>query len=121
MKTYFVYIMTNKGYSTLYTGITSSLVRRVSQHRRGEVPGFTRRYNINRLVYYEQFNDVRDAISREKQIKGWSRRKKEDLIGAKNSKWTDLATTVLALGSAPRSRWQEQGGQYNGDSSLSSE
>jgi len=59
----------------------------------------------NRMkAYYEQFNDVRDAISREKQIKGWSRRKKEELIGAKNSRWTDLAATELALGSVPSSR-----------------
>ena len=121
MKTYFVYMMTNKGRSTLYTGMTNSLVHRVSQHRMGEIPGFTQRYNINRLVYYEQFNDVRDAISREKQIKGWSRRKKEALISIKNPKWTDLAVTVLGLGNAPRSRWQKQRGWHNGDSSLRSE
>jgi len=121
MKTYFVYMMTNKGRSTLYTGITNSLVRRVSQHRRGEIPGFTKRYNINRLVYYEQFNDVRDAISREKQIKGWSREKKEALIGINNSQWTDMAVTVLGLGNAPSSRWQEQRNRHNGDSSLRSE
>jgi len=118
MKTYFVYMMTNKGCSTLYTGMTNSLVHRVSQHRRGEIPGFTQRYNINRLVYYEQFNDVRDAISREKQIKGWSRSKKEALISIKNSKWTDLATIILGLGNAPRSRWQEHKGWRNEDSSL---
>ena len=121
MKTYFVYMMTNKGYSTLYTGMTNSLVHRVSQHRSGEIPGFTQRYNINRLVYYEQFNDVRDAISREKQIKGWSRAKKEALINIKNSKWTDLAVTVLGLVSAPRSRWQERSDWQMGDSSLRSE
>ena len=70
----------------LYTGLTNSLMRRVWQHRKGEISGFTRRYNANRLVYYEQFNDVRNALAREKQIKGWTRRKKEDLIATKNPK-----------------------------------
>ena len=95
MKTYFVYMMTNKGRSTLYTGMTNSLVHRVSQHRMGEIPGFTQRYNINRLVYYEQFNDVRDAISREKQIKAGSRANKLRLIEAANPEWSDLYPTII--------------------------
>ena len=110
MKTYFVYIMTNKGRSTLYTGITNSLLRRVTQHRNGEIQGFTRRYNTNRLIYYEQFNDARDAIAREKQIKGWSRRKKEELIAVKNPNWMDMAVTLLGIGIAPTTHWQAQGG-----------
>ena len=121
MKAYFVYIMTNKGCSTLYTGMTNGLVKRVSQHRRREIPGFTSRYNTNRLIYYEQFNDVRDAIAREKQIKGWSRRKKEELIETKNPKWEDLAVTLLGMEPAPASCWYERGEENRRDSSLHSE
>jgi putative endonuclease len=117
MKNYYVYIMTNKGRTTLYTGVTSSLVRRVTQHRRGDVPGFTQRYNINRLMHYERFNDVRDAIAREKQIKGWSRTRKEALIGESNPKWTDLSVTVLGLDAALPAKWRERRGWWDGDSS----
>jgi putative endonuclease len=69
MKTYYVYIMTNRT-RTLYTGVTSNLERRVFQHKHKLLPGFTREYHIDRLVYFESFGDVRDAIGREKQIKG---------------------------------------------------
>jgi putative endonuclease len=120
MKAYFVYMMTNKAATALYTGVTNSLVRRVSQHRRGEIEGFTHRYNVNRLVHYESFNDVRDAIAREKQIKGWSRRKKETLIRQANPKWIDLAITVLGLGEAPPAKWQNRRGWFDGDPSLRS-
>jgi len=112
MKEYFVYIMTNKGRSVLYTGVTNSLLRRISQHRRGEIPGFTHRYNVNRLLYYEQFNHAKDAIAREKQIKGWSRSKKNELIYSKNPKWTDLATTRLGLDAAPVTYWKDHDYQY---------
>ncbi len=97
MKEYFIYIMTNKGRTTLYTGFTNSLVRRVTQHRRGEVEGFTKRYRLHHLIYYEQFARARDAIAREKQIKRWRRSKKEDLIRSKNPKREDLAVSVLGL------------------------
>ena len=117
MKTYFVYIMTNQGRTTLYTGVTNSLVRRVSQHRQGDVPGFTHRYNINRLMHYESFNDIRDAIARERQIKGWSRAKKDALIGGSNAKWTDPAVTLLGLGEAPAAKWQDRRGWCDEDSS----
>jgi len=103
---YFIYMMTDKGRTVLYTGVTNSLVRRVSQHRRGEIEGFTKRYNTNRLVYHEQFHNACDAIAREKQVKGWSREKKEALINTMNPKWHDLAATVLGLGSAPPTQWQ---------------
>src|SRR5207253_5667368 len=83
MKTYYVYIMANKS-RTLYTGVTNNLERRVLPHRRKLVPGFTGRYNINRLVYYERFGDARAAISCEKQIKGWLRTKKIVLIKSTN-------------------------------------
>jgi len=90
VKTYYVYIMANKS-RTLYIGVTNNLERRVLQHRRKLVPGFTRRYNINRLVYYERFGDVRAAISREKQIKGCLRTKKIVLIESANRDWKELS------------------------------
>ena len=88
---YFVYLLTNKNKTVLYTGFTNSLERRVWEHKRHEVDGFTKKYNCDRLVYFEQFSEVRDAIAREKQIKGWVRVKKEALIATMNPKWNDLA------------------------------
>lgn len=119
MKAYFVYIMTNKGRTTLYIGVTNSLIRRVSQHRNAEIEGFSKRYNTNRLVYYKQFNDVRDAIAREKQLKGWSRKKKEVLISGLNPKWTDFGETVLGLEKAPARRWEDRERSDAGDPSAS--
>ena len=91
MKSFFVYMMTNRSRTVLYTGVTNSLVRRVWQHQRGEIEGFTKRYKLNRLVYHETYNDPRDAISREKEIKGWARAKKNALVQAKNPRWHDLS------------------------------
>ena len=91
MRRYFVYIMTNRS-KTLYTCVTNSLVRRVWQHKNHVNEGFTTKYKIDRLVYYERFADVRAAISREKQIKGWLRIKKLQLIVAMNPEWKDLAS-----------------------------
>ncbi len=89
----FVYIMSN--YSrTLYTGVTSDLRNRVGEHKDGSKGGFTSRYNIDRLVYYEEFQDIRDAIAREKQIKGWVRAKKIALIEAFNPEWKDLSSDI---------------------------
>ncbi len=90
MKQYYVYIMTNKS-RTLYTGVTNNLERRVSGHNQKLIPGFTGKYNITHLVYYEEFTDIRDAIAREKQIKGWLRSKKIALIESVNSQWEDLS------------------------------
>ena len=90
MKQYYVYIMTNRS-GTLYTGMTNDLKRRVYQHKQKLIPGFTQKYNITCLVYYETTQDVRAAIAREKQIKGWLRRKKIALIKSKNPNWVDLA------------------------------
>ncbi len=81
--------MTNNS-GTLYTGVTNNLERRTSEHRDKLHEGFTSRYAINRLVYYESFQDVGDVIAREKQIKSWRRRKKLDLIVAQNPLWKDL-------------------------------
>jgi putative endonuclease len=90
MKTYYVYIMTNRT-RTLYTGVTDNLERRVFQHKRKLLPGFTRKYRIDHLVYYETFGDVRAAIQREKQIKGWLRVKKVALIVSTNPTWRGLS------------------------------
>ena len=89
MKTYYVYIMTNRK-GTLYTGMTNDLTRRVYEHRNKLVKGFTEQYNINRLIYYEDTDDVTEAIAREKQIKGWTRKKKIELIRKMNPKFKDL-------------------------------
>ena len=90
MKQYYVYIMTSKS-RTLYTGITNNLERRVYEHKNKIGSKFTSKYNITRLVYYEIFSDVRDAIAREKQIKGWLRAKKIALIESVNPRWEDLS------------------------------
>ncbi len=89
-KEYFVYILTNKS-KTLYTGVTNNLIRRVSEHKEKKIHGFTRKYNINKLLYYEVTNDVYAAISREKQIKGLLRSKKIALIESINPEWCDLS------------------------------
>ena len=89
-RTYNVYIMASRSLN-LYTGITNSIYRRALQHKRGEIDGFTKRYNINRLVYYEVFHQVGYAIAREKQIKSWTRAKRIALIKTKNPTWLDLA------------------------------
>ncbi|MBC8507872.1 MAG: GIY-YIG nuclease family protein [Anaerolineales bacterium] len=90
MKNYYVYIMTNHS-GTLYTGVTNDLLRRIFEHKKGLVPGFTKKYKIKQLLYFEETNDVAIAIEREKQIKGWLRQKKIDLIESINPEWEDLA------------------------------
>ncbi len=90
-RSYYVYIMTNHS-RTLYTGVTNNLLRRVMEHKKKEVPGFTQRYNITQLVFYEETDDIYAAIAREKQIKGWLRKKKIDLIETINPEWVDLST-----------------------------
>jgi putative endonuclease len=90
MKTCYVYILSSK-FRVLYTGVTNNLERRVLEHKRKLVPGFTHRYNVDRLVYFETFDDIRSAIQREKQIKGWLRKRKIALIIANNPAWRDLS------------------------------
>ena len=87
---YFVYIMTNTS-RTLYTGVTNDLVRRIYEHKNKIIPGFTSRYNISELVYFEETSDVQTALAREKEIKGWRRAKKTRLIDSINPKWLDLS------------------------------
>lgn len=88
--TFWVYIMTNRS-GTLYTGVTNDIRRRVEEHKSGAIPGFTKRYRMTRLAYLESFASVRDAIAREKQIKGWLRSRKVVLIESQNPCWKDLA------------------------------
>jgi len=88
--TFYVYLMASQS-GTLYTGMTNDLELRVQVHKQSKVPGFTQKYAVNKLVYYEEFQYVEDAILREKQIKGWGRNKKTKLIRESNSTWSDLS------------------------------
>ena len=90
MSEYYVYIMTNRS-GTLYIGVTNNLLRRVHEHKNKMVKGFTTRYNITRLIHFESTEDVNAAIAREKQLKGWKRNKKIQLIETSNPRWQDLA------------------------------
>lgn len=91
---YYVYIMTNKRNSVLYIGVTNDLKKRVYEHKAKLIDGFTKKYNVGKLVYYEVFSDIYNAITREKQIKGGSRKRKIDLINSINSNWRDLYEEV---------------------------
>jgi len=88
---YYVYILTNWNYKVMYIGVTNNLERRVYEHKNKLIDGFTKKYNVSRLVYYEQTTDVHTAIEREKQIKGWRRQRKNDLVETINPKWDDLS------------------------------
>ena len=92
---YYVYILTNKSNKVLYIGITNDLIRRLFEHKEKLVEGFTQKYNVDKLVYYEQSNEVMVALQREKQLKKWSRKKKEWLIELKNPNWMDLSEEFL--------------------------
>ncbi|MEA3313946.1 MAG: GIY-YIG nuclease family protein [Caldisericota bacterium] len=89
-KQFYVYIMTNKYGTVFYVGVTNDLKRRAYEHKNKLVKGFTKKYNINKLVYYEVFEDAYNEISREKQLKAGSRKKKVDLINSTNKEWNDL-------------------------------
>ncbi len=97
-KTYYVYILASKPNGTLYTGVTNDLLRRMNEHKSGEVEGFTKRYKVDRLVYFESFDDIRRAITREKQIKKWYRKWKIELIEEENSQWRDLYEELIPYG-----------------------
>jgi len=92
---FWIYIMTNQHDSVLYIGMTNDLSRRISEHRSGEVPGFTADYQCHKLVYHEHYSEVEEAIGREKQLKRWSRAKKIGLIDRMNPRWVDLADDIL--------------------------
>jgi len=91
---YYVYILTNKRHTVLYTGVTNDLKRRVFEHREKMIAGFTKKYNIHKLVFFEETQSIEAAIGREKQIKGGSRQKKLDLINGMNPQWRDLYETL---------------------------
>jgi putative endonuclease len=95
MRAYYVYMMTNRSRIVLYIGVTNSLERRVSQHRNKEIKGFTRMYKVDLLVYYEVYDHPRSAIAREKELKGWRREKKNELVRRLNPKWEDLSKTLF--------------------------
>lgn len=95
MKQYCVYITTNKSNTTLYVGVTGNLPKRIYEHKNKLVDGFTKKYNVDRLVYFEQTEDVRSALNREKQIKNWHRDWKINLISSFNPEWKDLADSLL--------------------------
>jgi len=90
---YYIYIMASRS-RVLYTGVTNDLARRVNEHKQGLITGFTSRYRVSRLVHFEEFADIRDAIAREKEIKGWKRSRKTSLIERRNPTWEDLAESL---------------------------
>ncbi len=90
-KQYYIYFMTNFEETTLYVGVTNNLERRVYEHKNKLLKGFTSRYNLKKLVHYEIYNDIEQAIAREKQIKSWARQRKVELIKGSNENWIDLS------------------------------
>ena len=103
--TYYTYIMSSLNNTTIYVGVTNDLERRVAEHKSGLIPGFTQKYNCKKLVYFESFSDIEQAIAREKQLKGWVRKKKDALIDSMNPHRNDLAAG-WNLDSSLRSEWQ---------------
>ncbi len=91
---YFVYLLTNWNNKVMYVGMTNDLVRRVYEHKTKAVKGFTEKYNVNKLVYFEETSDVNAAINREKQIKKWRREKKDELVVQANPEWRDLSEDI---------------------------
>ncbi|MFA4995860.1 MAG: GIY-YIG nuclease family protein [Patescibacteria group bacterium] len=104
MKNYFVYILTSRRNGTLYIGVTNNLIRRVWEHKEKLVDGFTKKYDINKLVYYEMTTDIEAAISREKLLKSWNRKWKMELIEKVNPNWNDLYDELVNTGSSGQAR-----------------
>ena len=92
---YYVYILSNWDDSVLYIGVTGNLPRRLYEHKNGLVEGFTKKYNVHKLVYFESTTDAYSAIEREKQLKKWRREKKNNLVATQNPQWKDLSETLL--------------------------
>jgi putative endonuclease len=90
MNSYWVYILTTKNNKMLYIGVTNNLERRIVEHKQKILPGYTEKYNVNKLVWFEEFGDINDAILVEKKLKGWKRIKKDDLISEFNPQWQEL-------------------------------
>ncbi|EMR13106.1 excinuclease ABC subunit C [Methylophaga lonarensis MPL] len=98
MKNYYVYILSNASNQVLYIGVTSHLIRRIYEHKHHLIDGFTKKYNVKKLVYFEQTSDVDSAIAREKQLKRWRREKKNHLISQSNPDWHDLYPDLVESG-----------------------
>jgi putative endonuclease len=96
-RTYYVYLLTNQRLNVLYTGVTNDMERRLWEHKNHLVRGFTKRYNCDRLVYVETFDEIDQAIAREKQIKGWTRAKKNTLVERVNPEWSELSIALQPL------------------------
>ena len=92
---YYVYILASRNNSTIYIGVTNDLVRRIYEHKNNVVKGFTQKYNVHKLVYFEQTKNIETAIIREKQLKNYSRVRKEELINSINPNWEDLYTSII--------------------------
>ncbi len=95
MKQYYVYILASKRNGTLYIGVTNNLVRRIFEHKQGEIEGFTKKYNVKNLVYYEIHIEIEEAIKREKAMKKWNRKWKIELIEKSNPNWKDLFNEII--------------------------
>ncbi len=94
-KNYYIYILTNWDNTVIYVGVTNDLVRRLYEHKNKLYDEFTKKYNLNKLVYFELFFDINEAIKREKEIKKWRREKKNNLVESKNSEWRDLSLEFI--------------------------
>ncbi len=92
---YYTYILTNHSDKVMYIGVTNDLLRRIYEHKKRLVEGFTKKYHIHKLVYYEEYSDPRTAIEREKQLKGWKRAKKDALVVTRNPEWKDLCDELF--------------------------
>jgi len=112
MKMFYLYIVSNRKHGVLYTGITNDLERRVYEHKQKHIPGFTSKYNLTKLVFFEETHDVNAVIAREKQIKGWINRKKISLIESINPHWKDLSESWFGNDDILRSAQNDKEGNY---------
>lgn len=110
---YYVYLLTNKNDKVMYVGVTNNLERRVYEHKTKLVPGFTEKFNVNKLVYFEETPDVHAAITREKEIKKWRREKKNNLVVAVNPEWKDLSAGWFEISPFGRDDNKEKGRDDN--------
>jgi putative endonuclease len=94
-KQYYTYILTNSNHSTFYIGVTSNLSKRIYEHKNKLVDGFSKTYNLNKLVYFEIYSEIEEAIKREKKLKKWNKNWKKDLINKTNSEWKDLYSEII--------------------------
>mgnify|MGYP006284525181 CR=1 FL=1 len=101
MRNYYVYLLASNQNGTLYIGVTNDLIRRVYEHKNKMVEGFSKKYSVDKLVWFERYNSIEDAIKREKQLKNWRRSWKVALIERDNSEWNDLYGLLLDSGSSP--------------------